>query len=342
MLRVAIAGAALLASSGVAAQAGPAPARPLAALEPEVARGQFGKIAAIALEQHGQVVYRHRFAKGAPGDPVDVRSVGKSLTALAVGAAIADGKLAGVDVAVWPFLGDGRGGGYETITVRDLLTMSSALACDDGQRKSPGQEERMYRSRDWTRFALAIPLDPGFGRDAQGQGRWSYCTAGVFLLGRVVENATGESFDRYVQRRLLDPLAVRSVQWRRSPSGEIQAGGQLRISDADLLKIGRLVLDRGRWQGRQLLPEAWIAEMLRPWRQPGQYVWYGYLWWSMPVRSPRGFEPSWMMQGNGGNSVALFREYDAVAVIQSENYNRDKADRWSHQLLQSALASLER
>jgi CubicO group peptidase (beta-lactamase class C family) len=318
----------------------PPPAQSLEVTAPAVVAGKFGKIAAIAIEQHGALVYRRRFIAGESGEPVDIRSAGKSLTALAVGAAIADGKLAGVQVQVWPYLGDRRGGGYEAITVRDLLTMSSPLACDDGNRKSPGQEERMYRTRDWTRFALAIPLEPSYLRDAQGFGRFSYCTAGVFLLGRVVEKATGEPFDHYVQRRLLGPLGVRTVQWRRSPSGEVQAGGQLGIGDADLLKIGRMVLDRGRWHGAEVVPGAWIGQMLHPWRQPGQYVHYGYLWWAMPVRSPRGFEPSWMMQGNGGNLVALLRDYDAVAVIQAQNYNKRDSDRWSHLLLQSALASL--
>lgn len=142
----------------------------LPAAEARAARGVFGKIAAVAVEQHGETVYRRRFAAGQPGDPVDIRSAGKSLTALAVGAAIADGKLPSVDVAVWPYLGDARQGGYQAITIRDLLTMSSALACDDGQRQSPGQEERMYRTRDWTAFALSIPLRPDYVRDASGRG----------------------------------------------------------------------------------------------------------------------------------------------------------------------------
>lgn len=313
----------------------------LSRLESDVAAGRLGKVVAVVVEQHGRVRYSRPFGKATPETLHDVRSAGKSLTALAVGVAIAEGKLSGADAQVWPLLGarpgDVRGG----ITVRDLLTMSSALDCDDGNDRSPGQEERMYRTKDWKAFALAIPPAAGYTRDARGYGRWSYCTAGVFLLGRVVEAATGEPFDRYVQKHLFDPLGIGAVEWRRSPSGEVQSGGQVRLRAGDLAKIGRLVLDRGRWQGRQVVPEAWISEVLAPHRQVGEHVHYGYLWWFIPVRSPRGFEPCWHMQGNGGNVVAIFREYDAVVVVQTANYNRRDADERSFSILTSALAALD-
>lgn len=330
--------AAMLTAGGPPANSPATPSFPMT--ETALGGKESGQVAALAVDHHGQIVLRRRIDSGAIGDPIDIRSAGKSLTALAVGAAIADGKLAGVDVAVWPFLGAARGVGHDAITVRDLLTMSSALDCDDSRKQSPGQEERMYRTRDWRGFALAIPLRAGYHRDATGFGAFSYCTAGAFLLGQVVEKATGQSFDSYVQQRLLDPLGVRSVVWRRSLKGEVQSGGQLRISDADLLKIGRMVLDGGTWQGRKLLPKSWISEMLHPWRQLGTNVYYGYLWWAMPVRSPRGAEAAWMMQGNGGNLIALFNDYDAVIVVQARNYNKPWADRVSFSLLEAVLADL--
>lgn len=312
----------------------------LSAVEARIERGELRRIVSIAVEQHGKTVYSKRFDGEAPGTPVDIRSAGKSITALAVGAAIADGKLAGTNVKVWPLLGSNRGEPFASIAVRDLITMSSALDCNDSIRRSPGQEERMYRTRVWRDFALGLPAHEEYSRDATGFGPFSYCTAGVFLLGQVVEEATGERFDAYVQRRLFDPLEIDSAIWRKSPSGEIQSGGQLRMSDTDLARLGRMVLDKGTWQGQRLLPESWIEEMLHDWRAPGEYVRYGYLWWANLVKSPRGYEPSWMMMGNGGNIVALFRDYDAVIVIQSENYNRDDAERNSFEVMWAVLEAL--
>jgi CubicO group peptidase (beta-lactamase class C family) len=308
------------------------------AFEADIAAGKYGKIVAVSVEQHGKPVYAKRF--DSKSGPHDIRSTGKSITALAVGVAIADGKLIGVDAKVWPLLGAKPDDPRKDITVRDLLTMSSALDCDDGKKTSPGQEEKMYRTKSWRAFAMALPLAKDYKRDGNGFGRWSYCTAGVFLLGQVVEAATGERFDAFVQRRLLGPLDISDAEWRKSPSGEIQSGGQLRIGAESLAKLGRMVLDGGHWQGQQILPESWIKDMLQPHRQVGQYVHYGYLWWFWPYKTPSGPQGSWMMQGNGGNIVAIFRDYDAVIVVQAANYNKADADAQSVKIIEAALAIL--
>lgn len=321
------------------AMAQPIPDLSIAELEAQIGAGDLGKIRAVAAEQHGKLVYRERFGGGKLGDRVDIKSAGKSITALAVGAAVADGALSDIDVKVWPYLGAPRGVPWNDITVRDLLTMSSALDCNDWERRSPGQEEKMYRQRDWREFALALPARQ-FERDDRGAGPFSYCTAGVFLLGQVVEKAVGERFDLYVQRRLFDPLGIDGAEWRTSRSGEIQSGGQLAISDEALLKIGRMVLNRGEWEGQLILPEEWLREMLNPTHTLGQNVHYGYLWWATPLRSQRGYEGAFMMKGNGGNILAIVPGMDAVLVVQSENYNRDLAERNSFIALTTALRSL--
>jgi CubicO group peptidase (beta-lactamase class C family) len=322
------------------ASAQPLPRLTIEQLETAIGKGELGKIAVLAAEQHGETRYFKRFDGKAEGQPVDIRSAGKSLTALAVGMAIADGKLEGVDVQVWPYLGASRGEPFDSITVSDLLGMSSALACDDRDRKSPGQEEKMYRTRIWREFALNLPARD-YARDGRGEGSFSYCTVGVFLLGQVVQKATGERFDAYVQRRLFDPLGIAGVDWTRSRSSEVQSGGQLTIDAASLLKIGRLVLDRGAWDGQQILPRAWIADMLTPRHELSEFVHYGSLWWSTPILSPRGAESAWMMKGNGGNIVAVVPGYDAVLVVQATNYNRDIAERSAFTALVAMLASLD-
>jgi CubicO group peptidase (beta-lactamase class C family) len=312
----------------------------LSKTEIEIAAGNYGKIRSLLIEQHGKIVYQRDFVKAARPPLHDIRSAGKSITALAVGLAISDGKLPSVDAAVWPLLGAAADDPHNGITVRDLLTMSSELNCNDADRKSPGQEEKMYRQKDWQAFAMKLPLATGYARDAKGYGRWSYCTAGVFLLGQLVEKAVGERFDLYVKRRLFDPLGINQVEWRRSPTGEVQSGGQLKIGAADLAKIGRMVLDQGRWQGQQIVPESWVRDTLQPHRQVDTYVHYGYLWWFWPIKAPSGHQPSWLMQGNGGNMVAIFRAYDAVVVVQSANYNQPDADARSNRIIEAALASL--
>lgn len=308
-------------------------------LEQSIEAGDLGKIRAVAAEQHGVTVYRKRFGQGEPGDLIDIRSAGKSITALAVGAAIADGAIPGTDLAVWPYLGRPRGEPFDSITVQDLLDMSSALDCNDWDRRSPGQEERMYRERVWRDFALALPARE-YAREANGVGPFSYCTAGVFLLGQVVQQATGERFDRYVERRLFAPLGIAGAEWRQSRSGEIQSGGQLTIGDEALLKIGRLMLSRGKWEGKQIVPADWVETLFRPRHELSQFVRYGNLWWMTPLRSKIGYVGALMMKGNGGNILAVVPDYDAVLLVQAENYNRDNAELFSFTVLTALLESL--
>ncbi|MFU7528725.1 serine hydrolase domain-containing protein [Qipengyuania sp. ASV99] len=318
----------------------PPPAASLGELEDAIDRGRYGPIVAIEAEQHRTTTWSYRTNRSDAEWPHDIRSAGKSLTALAVGVAIADGHLESLDAKVWPILGAPENDPHNDITVSDLLTMSSALNCDDSERRSPGQEERMYRTRDWRAFAMSIPIDPEYRRDGSGQARFSYCTAGVFLLGQVVEAVTGERFDTYVERRIFAPLGITNVVWRRSPSGQVQSGGQLRIGAADLGKIGRMVLDRGRWGDEQIVPEAWVAEMLTPRAQPAPGIAYGYLWWLYHIPTPIGPQPSWIMSGNGGNLVAIFRAYDSVVVVQSAAYNQSQAGDRSFAIVRDAIAAM--
>ena len=330
----------VLALSAAPSSAQPLPQLRLDELERAITERELGRVAVLAAEQHGETVYHRRFDGRTAGEPIDIKSAGKSITALAVGAAIADGKLDGTDVAVWPYLGASRGEPFDSVTVGDLLGMSAPLDCNDWERGSPGQEERMYRQRVWRDFALALPARSA---DADGESgdSFSYCTAGVYLLGQVVEQATGERFDDYVQRRLFDPLGISGVEWRRSPSGEVQSGGQLTIGADSLLRLGRMTLDKGVWRGERILPQDWIKTMMSPRHQLGEQDYYGNLWWATPLRSPTGYVAAWMMKGNGGNIVAIVPSYDAVLVVQAENYNRKDAERHAFTALTSLLGSLD-
>ena len=326
-----------------------AQAADLAVIDQVVESGELGEVVAVVVEQGGQVVHHRQYRAGVhrrgstSDDPTlhDIRSAGKSLTALAVGAAIEDGHLASTELVVWPLLGLDAPDGLEDVRVHDLLSMSSALDCNDWDRRSPGQEERMYRRKDWTRFVARLPADASYQRDGQGVGRFSYCTAGVYLLGQVVENSVGERFDHYVQRRLLAPMGIAQVAWRASRSGQIQSGGQLEVSAEALARIGRLVLDGGVWDGRTLLDAAWVDDMLTERARVHPEVGYGYLWWRIPVTVDGEMLPCWAMLGNGGNLVLLSERQDAVVVVQAANYNEPTAQQWSMVPVRMALTLLE-
>lgn len=301
---------------------------PLGAMSAAIRNGDYRKIEAVIVDQGGQIVFEEYYGSTTAETRIDARSAGKSITALAVGVAIDEGLIPGSDAPLFsffperaPFVHDGLA--KQAITLHDVLSMSSALACDDWE-DSPGNEERMYETEDWTRFALDIPLDTDFAEDESGQGRFSYCTAGAFLLGRVVERATGTAFDEFVQQKLFTPLGIEGAEWRRSPGGEVQSGGQLSLRARDFSRIGRLVLDRGQSDGETLVSRDWLREMLAPRGQATPQDAYGYLWWVRDFRVPgeQTPHPGFYMSGNGGNKVVVLDEYDAVVTILSTNYNQ--------------------
>lgn len=326
--------------------AGAARGAEFASLEAAVRSGAYPKVEAVIVERNGAVLFEGYYRGTDAETRIDARSAGKSITAMAIGAAIADGALPGVTARVFDILKDEApqaGGAKAEITIRDALTMTSALDCDDWNAKSPGQEERMYRTRNWTAFAAAIPEAPGYQRRPDGLGRFSYCTAGAFLLGRVVERAVQEPFDTYVQRRLFDPLGIDGAKWRRSPAGEVQSGGQLALRARDFAALGQLTLRKGAWADKQVLPVEWVREMVRPVRNASPSDGYGYLWWSRNFNGPAGKVAGFYMSGNGGNKIVVFPTLDAVVVVLSTNYNKPGMHEATTDLIEKhILPALER
>ena len=300
---------------------------PMPALDAAVERNDYRRIEAVVVERGGVIQFERYYGDTTAQTRIDARSAGKSITALAVGIAIDEGALSGVDARVFDILADrapfeNDGDLKRAITVRDFLTMSSALDCNDWD-PSPGNEENMYERSDWTRFAVDIPIAADYARNENGFGRYSYCTAGAFLLGRVLERATNTPFDEYVQSRIFTPLGIEDAIWRRSPTGEVQSGGQLSLRARDFTAIGRMILNRGvDGDGDRIVSREWLNEMFQPVQRATPQDTYGYLWWIRNFRTANRTYVGFYMSGNGGNKIVILPEIDTVVVILSTFYNQ--------------------
>lgn len=303
---------------------------PLARLEADIAAGTLQRITGVLLAVDGQLVYEGTFGGTDRDTRHDVRSASKTLVSLLIGQAIEQGKISGVDAKVLSFFPertpahpDPRKG---QVTVEDLLTMSSLLECDDENQFSAGNEERMYVSEDWLGFFLDLPIK-GFApwapkpKDSPYGRAFSYCTAGVFTLGAILERATGEKVPDFARRHLFAPLGLGEVIWQESPLGLTQTGGGARLRGRDLLKLGLLTLNGGRWAGRQIVPKAWIETSTAAQVQATEEDTYGYLWWRREFRRGEESYPAVFMAGNGGNRVLVVPSAGLVAVVTSTNYN---------------------
>jgi CubicO group peptidase (beta-lactamase class C family) len=321
-----------------AASASPAAPR-YAGIAASLARGEAPDTTSVLVMRGGAIEYQGYF-NGATAETLhNTRSVGKSVTALAVGMAIDRRAIPSVAVPAFGYLPALDPARRKTaITIEDLLTMSSALDCDDNDKSSPGNEANMYPQPVWARWAGGIGIRADYTRDATGRGPWHYCTGGVFLLGQIVQAASRQPVDRFIAEQLFAPLGITRWEFSRSPSGEVMTGGGLLLRTRDLATLGWLVRSEGAWNKRQIVPAPFVRAALTVHRQTPFDEDYGYLFWRHSYRSPCGTLAGWQMSGNGANKVVILRDLDAVIVVTRTHYDGGAAShRQSAQLIENQI-----
>lgn len=285
---------------------------------------------AVIVMRRGEVAFESYFGDSTAETLHDARSVGKSITALAIGVAVERG-LIRLDTRVFerltalaPFANPDPL--KSAITVEDLLTMSSALDCNDDDANSPGNERRMYPERHWSRWAADLPVASGYTRDATGRGPWRYCTAGTLLLGQLLEQVSGQPADQFIAETVFAPLGIQHWEFERSPSGEVMTGGMLRLRARDFATIAQMLLDGGMHGTTRVVPASFITAALTRHRLAfrKQQEHFGYLFWHRTHRTSCGLVDAWFMSGNGGNLVAVLDQLDAVVVVMRTHYDRGR------------------
>ena len=207
-------------------------------------------IHSVMIVKDGSVIYSHWQSEGVDSVPHVLHSVSKTFTATAVGLAIADGKMALTDKVIDYFpdkLPAEVSENLKSMTVRDLLTMSCGHDVEPSFRGAPDQ--------DWVTAFLAHPVvhEPGTF--------YLYNSLGTYMLSAIVQQVTGEKEVDYLTPRLFEPLHIDKPRWEESPQGINCGGWGLYLKTEDLAKMGQLLLQKGEWNGQQLIPAEWVAEM---------------------------------------------------------------------------------
>lgn len=208
----------------------------------------------IMIVKDGKVVREQWLSEGAPDKLHILNSVSRTFTATAVGFAIAEGRLSLSDKLVDLFpdkLPAEVSDNLKKVEVRHLLTMSAGHDTEPSRRSLP-------EGADWVEAFLAHPFvhEPG-------TFFW-YNSMGTYMLSAIVQKVTGEKVIDYLQPRLFEPLAIEGAEWQESPQGINTGGWGLYLKTEDLAKMGQLILQGGKWNGKQIVSAEWIAEATAP------------------------------------------------------------------------------
>lgn len=221
---------------------------------------------AVIVYSRGKIIFEYHSDK--KREPIYLMSCVKSIAALAVGEAIAEGKIESIDEPVADFYPEWHQGRKEAITIRHLLTQTSGL-----QHTGTGAE--VYNVPDSVRLALAAELTTAPG------SAFSYNNKALNLLSGIIHVATGSPLEIYVRDHFLAPMSITDWKWEKDEAGNAYAMSDLALKAEDFVKFGLLVLQKGMWQGKQLVPSSWV-EQLGQQSQPYEPL-YGLLWWRLPT-----------------------------------------------------------
>ena len=259
----------------------------------------------LMILRHGKVIAKTDFAPWSNDDLHMLFSLTKSFTSTAVGFAVQDGLLRVEDRLVDFFpelLPSAPCENMQKITVKHLLSMNTGH-----------EEEPEYEGDDWESIFLRsyIPKEPGTN--------FMYNTAGSYMLSAIVQHVTGKNTLDYLKEKLFRPLGMSEDAWsEESPKGVPTGGHGLNVRIDDIAKLGQFYLQKGKWNGEQLLNEQWIQDAHTAWSDNSNWVggedWnsgYGYQFWMCT--------PEHVFRGDGacGQFCVILPDQDMVIAINS-------------------------
>jgi CubicO group peptidase (beta-lactamase class C family) len=267
------------------------------------------------LVRHGKIVAEIYYAPYSEGILHEVNSTTKAVVGTLIAIAWKDGWLDNLNHPVLDFFDKRKVtnayDGKIAITVQNLLDMTSGFEWNEGLDGPNISSHAMEYCPNWVDFILNRPM-------ANSPGEVFYYNSGnPHLLSAIITKLSGMSALQYAQAKLFGPLGIDHVFWRSDPQGISVGGYDLFLEPRDMAKIGYLYLRNGVWEGRQILPSAWIDKVnhatidTHSAREPA--LRYSDLFWALPDKHV------YMSVGYHGQVIMVFPDLDAVAVTTARD-----------------------
>jgi len=272
----------------------------------------------IVIIRNGYVLYQYHNMEGyewAQQEMPCIFSVTKSITSSLIGIAIDEGHIKGVDQKVTDFFPDWaeKNPGWGDITIEHLLTMTAGFDWPEATTWNYSTMP-MRETENWVNFVVGREF-----KHEPGQV-FNYTTGGSQLLAAILMKATGQSVYNYARAKLFDPIGIGNVVWEPDPQGIHSGGRGIWISAMDAARFGLLYLNKGNWNGQQIISEEWVETSTQPrikgWSYAGTYA---YHWWTSSARVNGKTYEYFYGLGYAGQLLFVVPDLDIVAMFTAQN-----------------------
>ncbi|HEX6661371.1 MAG TPA: serine hydrolase domain-containing protein [Sphingomicrobium sp.] len=280
------------------------------------------QVHSLLIARHGKLVLEEYFHGADRDTPHDLRSASKSWTNALIGAAMQSGVRIRLDTPVYQtMLGkvpsdlDPR---KKAMTLEHLISMTAGFDCDDSGDR-PGDEDVMQQQTeqpDWYKYSLAVPMAWNNG------DKIVYCSMKPNLAGGMLEKIAGEPQPEMFYRLLGKPLHMSNYHLFLQPTGQAYGGGGHQFTSRDFMKLTQLYMNKGKWNGRQIVSPDWVRKSTAPLRvlSPTSGQTYGYLWNSVTYNVNGRKLFAYFPGGNGGQVAIGIPDLDLVVTFTGGNY----------------------
>lgn len=279
------------------------------------------QVHSVLIARHGKLVVEEYFHGYHREVPHDTRSAAKSWTATLIGAAMQAGIPIALDTPVYKtMLGtipndlDPR---KKAMTLEHLISMTAGFDCDDNDSSAPLNEDAMQEQTDepdWYRFTLNVPMAANPGEQLV------YCSAVANLAGGVLNKAAREPLPELFHRLLARPLQMGTYHLFLTPTEDAYGGGGHHFLPRDFMKLAQLMVNGGKWQGKQILSREWTEKAGAPLRNLTPIQQYGYLWNSAEYPYKGKKVRGYFAGGNGGQIFMGIPDLDLVIAFTGGSY----------------------
>ncbi len=322
---------------------------------------EYPNIHSVLIAKNGKLFYEHYF-KGQDqiwGRDIgkvqftdstlhDIRSITKSIISACVGIAVENGFIKNENQKISDFFPEMDSlfvGDKSNWTIQNFLTMTTGLSWNENvPYDNPDNDEfRMTSSKDPVKYVLSQPLEtkPGV--------KFNYNGGATQVLAEIIVRSSKTPLDKFVKEYLFDPLGIETFEWVKYSMWEgadtFAAASGLRLTSRDLMKIGLLYRNNGKWNGKQIIPSQWILESFSnkiefPSNVTDGNDAYGYQFWMWPDSILNNEFKMVAANGNGGQNIFWDLKNDIIVVTKAGNYNKWDSKNDPYALLRNEIYPL--